>query len=155
MAAIVVVVLLGWFSLDRAFRAWTARYQALAHFGATQVAPSVDPLARITPPDLDPAAWQAAVTDTHAMLVAFTGAGVLDAAQLEVLRQRLADQVAAALHQPATARATLARIWDDLQRDAGPIIAPDRVPPPPNSRHAKRHPRPARPAILGPSRPLH
>ena len=152
VAALVLIVLVVWFGLDQAFRAWIARYQALARFGASVVAPSVDPLARLTPPDLAPATWQAAVADTHAMLVAFTGSGVLDEAQLESLRRHLIAQVARAESQPATARATLAQIWDDLERDAGPAIAPDLKPPPPNSRHAQRHPRPARPSLLGPSR---
>ena len=152
MLALVAVVLLGWFGLDRAFRAWTARYEARARFGAAEVAPAVDPLAAIGPPDVPPTDWRAAVTDTHAMLVALTGAGVLDDAQAVALRDRLTDQVAHASAHPTTARATLARIWDDAERDAGPAVAPDLVPPPPNSRHARRHPRPRRPVLLGPSR---
>jgi len=153
VSAIVAVVLLGWFGLDRAFRAWTARYQARAHFGASVVAPSVDSLAQLSPLDCSSSDWQAAVADTHAMLVALTGAGLLDQSQMETLHHHLTAQVAQARTDPTTARATLARIWDDLQRDAGPVIAPDRTPPPPNSRHAARHPRPARPPILGPARP--
>ena len=153
MAAIVVVVLLGWFGLDRAFRGWTARYQALARFGATEVAPAVDPLAALDFSDVPREEWQAAVRDTHAMLVALTGAGVLDQGQMDALRRHLNQQVAGATAHPSQARAILTRIWDEIERDAGPAIAPDLVPLPPNSRHARRHPRPARPPLLGPSRP--
>ncbi len=82
------------------------------------------------------------------MLLALTGAGVLDHPQMDQLRQEIADRVAQA--RPETARQTLADLWDDLERDAGPIIAPDQTPPPPNSRHAARNPRPPRPKLLGP-----
>ena len=41
------------------FLAWRADYLARAEFGATQVAPLVDPLAESRPPDLAPAAWRA------------------------------------------------------------------------------------------------
>ena len=154
VSAIVVTVLLLWFGLDRAFRAWAARYQARASFGATKVAPTVDPLAGIIPPATPPDAWDRAVLDTHAMLVALTGSGLLDESQMETLRRHLENQVHLATLHPETARAILAQIWDDLERSAGPAIAPDLLPPPPNSRQAKRHPRPARPKILGPSRRL-
>ena len=152
VSAIVLTVLLVWFGLDRAFRSWTARYQARASFGATQVAPTVDPLANMVPPAIAPDAWNRAVTDTHAMLVALTGSGLLDEGQMETLRLHLANQVHLATLHPETARSILAQIWDDLERSAGPTLAPDLIPPPPNSRHAKRHPRPARPKLLGPSR---
>lgn len=152
VAAIVTAVLLLWFGLDRAFRAWTARYQARAAFGAAKVAPTVDPLATINPPAIPPDDWTQAVLDTHALLVALTGSGLLDERQMATLRQHLLDQVHQAATHPETARAILAKIWDDIERDAGPTIAPDLIPPPPNSRQAKRHPRPARPSLLGPSR---
>ena len=152
VAAFVATVLLLWFGLDRAFRHWTARHEARARFGVEAVAPAVDPLAALTPPDVPSGAWHAAVADTHAILVALTAGGILDERQMDALRRRLDGQVREAAGRPEAARAALARIWDDLERDAGPAIAPDVVPPPPNSRHAQRHPRPRRPAILGPSR---
>ncbi len=154
VAAFVVVVLVTWGGLDRAFRSWTARYQARATFGATQVAPTVDPLARLAVPAVSPAAWQAAVADTHAMLVALTGAGLLDEVQMGALRQRLVVRVEQATAHPDQARVILAQVWDEIERNAGPTIAPDLIPPPAGSRHAQRHPRPPRPALLGPpSRP--
>ncbi len=146
--AIVVGVLALWLGLTLTFRAWKARYQALAEFGETQVAPVIDPLASIVPPDVASTDWRVAVSDTHAMLVALTGAGVLDEGQMQDLRREIAASVAAA--RPETARRTLASLWDDLERKAGPVIAPDLVPPPAHSRQAKRHPRPARPKVLGP-----
>lgn len=147
VVALVATVLALWLGLDLAFRAWKARYDALAGFGASKVAPAIDPLAEMIPPDISPSDWRAAVADTHAMLLALTGAGVLDQSQMDQLRQDVADRVARA--RPETALKTLANLWDDLERKAGPVIAPDLTPPPPNSRQAARNPRPPRPKLLG------
>ena len=148
VAAIVAVVLTLWLGLDLTFRSWKARYLARAEFGAHEVAPVIDPLAALLPPDVDPYEWRVAVTDTHAMLLALTGSGLLDESQMATLRREIAAEVAEA--RPETARQTLALLWDDLEKNAGPVIAPDRTPPPAGSRHAARNPRPARPRILGP-----
>ncbi len=145
---LLAIVLVFWLSIGLAFRAWKARYQALAEFGAMRVAPVIDPLASTVPPDVPSTEWRVAVSETHAMLLALTGAGVLDEVQMNDLRREIAAKVAAA--RPETARQTLAGLWDDLERQAGPVIAPDRIPPPANSRQAARNPRPPRPKILGP-----
>ncbi len=147
--AIVAAFLALWLGLSLSFRAWKARYRARADFGASRVAPAVDPLASEAPPGIAPADWRGAVADTHAMLLALTAAGVLDERAMDDLRRDLTDRVARS--RPETAVRTLAGIWDDLERRAGPIIAPDRSSPPAGSRHAARHPRPPRPKILGPS----
>ena len=149
VVGLVVGVLALWFGLELAFRGWKARYEALARFGASEVAPAIDPLAETVPPDIPPADWRAAVAQTHAMLLALTGAGALDRAQMDRLRLDVADRVARA--RPETALPILANLWDDLERDAGPLIAPDLAPPSPNSRQAARHPRPPRPKLLGAS----
>jgi hypothetical protein len=148
--AIVAVVLALWLGLDMSFRSWKARYRALAEFGETQVAPVIDPLASIVPPDVPATEWRVAVSETHAMLLALVGSGALDEGQMDDLRREIAARVAAA--RPETARQTLADLWNDLERKAGPLIAPNRTPPPANSRQAARHPRPPRPKILGPRR---
>jgi len=148
VVALVLAILALWLGLDLSFRSWKARYNALAEFGASKVAPAIDPLAQMVPPDVPPNDWRLAVDDTHAMLLALTGAGVLDQSQMEQLRQDISDRVAQA--RPETARQALADLWDDLERKAGPVIAPDLTPPPPNSRHAARNSRPARPRLLGP-----
>src|SRR5262249_28922203 len=83
VGAIVASVLTLWLGLDLAFRGWKARYQARAEFGAAKVAPLVDPLATLAPPGVDPPRWRSAVADTRAMLLALTGAGVLDEARME------------------------------------------------------------------------
>jgi hypothetical protein len=129
-----------------AFLDWRTRYRALAEFGAKEVAPLVDPLASRVPQGVDPEAWRRAVDDTHGMLVALTGAGVLDRPQIEAIRAEVASRVARAT--PATARVELTALWDDLERRAGPVLAPDTAPPSHGSRHAARHPRPARPVLL-------
>ncbi len=149
VVALVATVLALWLGLDLAFRVWKARYDALAGFGASKVAPAIDPLAEINPPAVAPSDWRAAVADTHAMLLALTGAGVLDQSQMDQLRQDVADRVARA--RPETALKILANLWDDLEGKAGPVIAPDLTPPPANSRHAARNPRPPRPKLLGSS----
>ncbi len=149
VVALVATVLTLWLGLDLTFRGWRARYRARAEFGAARVAPAIDPLAGATPPDVPPLEWRRAVADTHAMLLALAGSGILGESRMDELRRDIAARVA--LARPETARATLAGLWDDLERRAGPIIAPDRTPPPANSRHAARHPRPPRPTILGPS----
>ncbi|WP_435018074.1 hypothetical protein TA3x_000019 [Tundrisphaera sp. TA3] len=151
VAVLVAGVLALWFGLDRGFRAWKARHEARAAFGMARVAPAIDPLAAVVPPDVAAEEWRRAVAATHAMLVALTGAGVLDEPDLERLRRQVAGLASRA--RPETARAELAGLWDDLEHRVGPIIAPDHAPPPAGSRHAARHPRPPRPGILGPSKP--
>jgi hypothetical protein len=149
VVALVLAILVLWLGLDLTFRSWKARYNVLAEFGASQVAPAIDPLASMVPPDVPSSDWRLAVDDTHAMLVALTGAGVLDRSQMDQLRQEITARVVQA--RPETALKTLADLWDDLERKAGPVIAPDLTPPPPDSRHAARNSRPARPRILGSS----
>jgi hypothetical protein len=148
VGAVVASVLTLWLGLDLAFRGWKARYRARAEFGAAKVAPLVDPLAGLAPPGVDPPRWRSAVADTHAMLLALTGSGVLDESRMDDLRRDIADRVEKA--RPETALKALADLWDDLELKAGPVITPDRTPPPASSPHAARHPRPPRPAILGP-----
>ncbi len=145
----IIATLLIWGAVYLAFLYWRATYRTLAEFGASQVAPLVDPLADRVPPGVDPASWKSAVADTHAMLVALTGAGLLDRPRMEALRTDVAARVARAT--PETARAELTRLWDDIESRAGPAVAPDDAPPPPGSRQALRHPRPRRPELLRPS----
>lgn len=142
----VIATLLIWGAVYAAFLYWRATYRALAEFGANQVAPLVDPLAEQVPPGVDPTAWKSAVADTRALLVALTGAGLLDRPQMEALRADVAARVARAT--PETARAELTRLWDDIEARAGPAVAPDLDSPPPGSRQAMRHPRPPRPSLL-------
>lgn len=121
-----VALLVVWGSLNVTFRQWKERYRARATFGATVVAGAIDPLAAVVPPDESPDAWCQAVTDTHAMVVALTAANVLDVSQMNDLGARIRDRVAFA--KPETSRTVLAGLWDELERQAGPIIG--------------RHPRP-------------
>ncbi len=142
----IVATLLIWGAVYLAFLYWRATYRALAEFGANQVAPLVDPMAERVPPGVEPGAWKSAVADTHALLVALTGAGLLDRPTMEALRADVAARVARAT--PESARAELTRLWDDIEARAGPAVAPDDAPPPPGSRQAARHPRPRRPELL-------
>jgi len=141
----VIGVLVIWGAVYLGFLAWRTDYRARAEYGATQVAPLVDPLADRVPPGVDPASWRQAVADTHAMLVALTGSGMLER-PMEALRTEIAALVVRST--PATAQHELTALWDDLERKAGPLIAPDLTPPSPGTKHAARHPRPARPELL-------
>ena len=148
VVAAIIGLLAVWGVVYLAFDAWRARYQALAEFGATAVAPLVDPLADQVPPGVDPKAWRQAVADTHAMLVALAGAGLLDRTQLEDLRADVSTRVARA--SAGTARKELTDLWTDLERKAGPVISPIVTPARPGSSRANRHPRPPRPELLKP-----
>jgi hypothetical protein len=80
----------------------------------------VDPLAAQVPPGVAPEEWREAVRKTHELLVALTGANLLDRPQMQALRAELAARVAGA--RPETARAALRSIWDDLCARAGPVL---------------------------------
>lgn len=140
-----VVVLCIWGGLTLGMRAWKADYESKAEFGRTQIAPLVDPLAEMVPVGVEPAAWAAAVQDTHKMLHALTAASLLDMKMLEDLKSKLETQVNSA--KPETVQAMLTELWDDQIKKAGPVMNAS-APPPPNTRHAKRVERPERPAIL-------
>jgi hypothetical protein len=142
----VIGVLAVWGAVYLGFRAWREQYRALAAYGATEVAPLVDPLADVVPPGVDPEAWRKAVAETHAMLLALTAAGLLERADMEGLRSEVAARVASS--SPETVRCELILLWDDIEHKAGPAISPDVTPAAPGSRQATRHPRPARPDLL-------
>ncbi|MDX2038799.1 MAG: hypothetical protein SFX72_19285 [Isosphaeraceae bacterium] len=144
-------ILVIWGLVWLAFSGWKARYEELAAFGKTEVAPRVERLARLEPTGVAPRAWVAAVEDTKTMLIALTSASVLDRAAMVDLALEIDSRVAKA--DASNAVAVLAGLWDDLEDRAGPVIASGGTPVNPNSRHAARIPRPARPAIL-PARPL-
>jgi hypothetical protein len=125
----VIVLLLLWGTLYVVFRDWRARYRVRAEYGATQVAPMIDPLAEVVPPGDEPADWRAAVAETHAMLVTLTAANLLDLRQMQALRADVAARVQRARAHPDAARGELADLWNDLAAQASPILTP-------------RHPRP-------------
>jgi hypothetical protein len=120
-----IVVVAGGLAL--AFRDWRVHYRARAAFGARQVAPVIDPLAELVPPDISREAWRRTVAEAHAMLVALTASNMLDLADMQALRVELAERVRRA--RPETARADLAALWDELAHRAGPNLV-------------KHHPRP-------------
>jgi hypothetical protein len=134
------VLLVLWGVLLLIFREWRAQYRALAKYGATQVAPTVDVLVDQAPPGVNPREWQKAVADTRAMLVVVTSSGQLDRATMEQLRRDLTARFAETV--PNTAIRELTRLWDEMEAKAGPILTrePTRAPFPP--KRPKLFPRP-------------
>jgi hypothetical protein len=146
--AIAAAVLLLWGALTLAMSRWKADYLAKAEYGRSRVATVVDGFSRLSPPDVPAEAWARAVADTHQMLVALTASGLLDRPAMDGLRSELMARVDRS--KPETALAELSGLWDEVETKAGPVVAPS-GPVPDSSRHASRTPRPARPAILGPT----
>lgn len=120
VTAAVVSVLLIWGALYFTFRDWRARFRERADFGKSHVATAIDPLAKIVPDGVDPGDWRLAVDETHLLIVRLTGSNLLNLREMKALRTELGARAARAT--PATAKADLTAIWDDLQRRAGPIL---------------------------------
>lgn len=120
MTIAVCSILILWGSLYLAFREWRARFQERVAYGKEHVAPAIDSLSRIIPPDVDPIKWRQAVRETHDMIVTLTGSNVLTLDGMKDLENELTTRVAHA--SPETARTELTAIWDDLHHRAGPIV---------------------------------
>ena len=114
-----LAVLAVWGSLMVAHRAWRGRYVARAAAGA-RLGGAVDPLAARVPTGVEPATWARAVGETHRVLVALAGAGLVDGEGRDALGRDVARRVAAA--DPSTSIFVLMRLWDDLERRGGPAI---------------------------------
>jgi hypothetical protein len=119
MGSLLVIVLV-WSVLYALFLNWRTHYKDLANFGAAQVATTVDPLARLSPPGVPQAAWQSAVADTHEIIEKVTASGPLSRPDLEALRDNYTARVAAARSDSAVA--VLTGIWGDLEQKAGPVL---------------------------------
>lgn len=125
-----LALLVVWALLWLAFRHWRAGYRERTAFGASSVATAIDPMASAPPPGLDPRAWRQAVAETHAMLATLTAANLLDLSQMRALRDDIRARVDRARARPETGPDELAGLWNEVARQAGPILA-------------KRHPRPS------------
>ncbi len=145
VVGICLVVLTLWGGLTLAMNSWRRAYEANSAYGRTEIAPLVDPLAQLVPPDVDPTRWAAAVADTHMMLRALTASSLLEKDGLIALRVDLVERLRDA--EPETARPILIKLWDDLEKKAGPVMNAS-SPPPSSSRHASRVERPERPKLL-------
>ncbi len=144
MAGAAILVL--WGGLYLVFREWRVRYHTRTSFGVTQVAPVIDPLAEIIPPEVDARTWQDAVRETHSMLVAVLSANLLDVQQMQLLRDELKQTVERAQLHPETARAELASVWTAMADRAEFVLQAG------TSGRRKGHPRPA---ILPPQQVKH
>ena len=119
----VLGLLVLWGLLYLAFARWREEYRARAEFGRTAVAPAIDPLAEVVPPDVDPRAWAEAVAGTHDLLDRLVGANVLTLAAMEALRDDLADRVTSARERPDRAGLILVGLWVEMEAKAGPALA--------------------------------
>ena len=149
------IILILWGSLYLVFRDWRTRYRARADFGATQVAPVIDAIAKVAPPGVDGQAWRDAVRETHSMLVSVTGANLLDIEQMQSLRAELEQAVARAETQPETARDELAGVWNAMSERVEFLLEegssgrrkahsrPTILPPRPVKRRGTNDPRPS------------
>jgi hypothetical protein len=133
----VLAVLVIWGVLYLVFRDWRTHYRERAAYGASQVAPAIDPLAAIVPPDVDPLAWRDAVARTHDLLLTVTASNLLTLDEMRALRAELDQAVARARAHPKTARNELAGVWDTMTARAGFVLKDERAP------GGDRHPRPA------------
>jgi hypothetical protein len=104
-----------------AFRQWKGRHQELADYGTGRVAPSITPLGKRVPPEITPARWKLIVDQMRVVLERLTGAGPFELKDLQQLRRDIQLRVDAAT--PETAAATLASLWSELERRAGPVLA--------------------------------
>ena len=137
IGAVVTIAVL-WGTLFLIFREWRARHRELAAFGASEVAPLVDRLADLVPPKVEPKQWRKAVVATHGMLEVATGSGTIDREGMEQLRDKLRERFAKVT--PDSVADELSTLWDEMQKQVGPIL----------SGHPSRPPFcPARPKLLG------
>jgi hypothetical protein len=109
----------------------------LPTYGATHIAPAVDPLAEIVPPDVASAAWRSAVRETHDMLVTLSSYNVTSIQRMRAVRMRLDRQVEQARAHPDRAVAILGTIWNETADRAKPLLRDGSAP------GGTRHPRPA------------
>ena len=128
VTTIVVVVLLVWGSLHVVFRQWRNRYLERRSYAEQVVAARVEPLAKVVPPNVSPAAWRGAVAETRAMLKTVTDSNILDAPRIETLSARVSDLVRDARSHDALAR--LAVVWDEAEAGAGPVVTARHARPP-------------------------
>ncbi|HWE40472.1 MAG TPA: hypothetical protein VG406_28245 [Isosphaeraceae bacterium] len=117
-------VLVLWGALALAFRGWKARQLDRASYGARRVEAAIGPWERVEPPGIGPAAWREAVGASRALLVAVVGSGAMEKGGMDALADDVAGRVSAS--RPETAPTDLLRLWADLGRRAGPIVARSR-----------------------------
>lgn len=118
---LLMTVLVLWGGLGLTFRAWRERYRERTAFALREVVPALRPMLAIEPPGVSRSAWAEAVAATEDQLRQVVGSDLLDRRAAADLRDALADRVA--VTTPKTAVATLAAIWTDLDRRAGPVAA--------------------------------
>jgi hypothetical protein len=140
--AAAIGLLAGWGTLGLIFRDWRIQHERLASYGEHDVATLVEPLKRLHPPEMDYGQWVDAVDDTRLMLVRLTASGMFDQPGIVQLHDEVQRRVAGATSD--TAQSSLAKLWDDLEHKAGPVLL----------RQNLRGPHPLfRPELLGPSNP--
>jgi hypothetical protein len=98
------------------------RPSVLPTYGATRIAPALDPLRNLVPQGVDPHAWREGVESTRALVLSLTDANVLDVTGMRALRSSLEHHVAQAAAQPKTAMRELDQIWSETAKRRDELI---------------------------------
>jgi hypothetical protein len=112
------------------------RPRILPTYGATRIAPVVNPLRVLVPEGVDPIVWRDAIDRTRALLLAVTDSTEITVNEMQRLRTELEKHVGLAKERPKTALAELAEIWGEVA-DHGEFTLKDSP-----SRDQNRYPRP-------------
>jgi hypothetical protein len=98
------------------------RPEILPSYGDDRVAPALDALGDLTPPDVDPARWRDAVARTRAMVREVTSSRFISTMRMKDLRSELDRAVARAREHPESAVKELAGEWDSCYRSCQRLL---------------------------------
>jgi hypothetical protein len=98
------------------------RPQILPSYGATRVAPALNPLRGIIPAGVELAEWRDAIAQTRALVLAVTDSNALLVGQMQKLRSALDGHVERAKERPETVLAELAAIWNEVAASGQSVL---------------------------------
>jgi hypothetical protein len=90
------------------------RPRILPAYGATRIAPVLNPLRLIAPAGVDPGEWRDAIDQTRTLLIAVTDSTTFSVKSMHSLRNELEKRVDRASQNPRGAVDELAEIWNEL-----------------------------------------
>jgi hypothetical protein len=101
------------------------RPRILPTYGATRVAPAINPLRALAPLGVDRAQWRDAVDQTRALLLAVTDSNMVGVKEMQKLRTDVETHVGRANEHPETGLRELAEIWKEVAARAD-LLSTDR-----------------------------